>query len=94
MAHRDALADLPIHASWLNQVEIYFSVPQRKAISAVDFANLDALADQSWPPKIATTGRDTVRLGPSAGPSSARCSTAWPCRAGITHATAARPPTN
>jgi hypothetical protein len=34
----------PVHASWLNQVEIYFSVLQRKAISPVDFADLDALA--------------------------------------------------
>jgi hypothetical protein len=38
------LVRLPIHASWLNQVEIYFSVLQRKAISPVDFADLDALA--------------------------------------------------
>ncbi len=38
------LVHLPIHASWLNQVEIYFSVLQRKAISPVDFADLDALA--------------------------------------------------
>jgi DDE superfamily endonuclease len=37
------LVHLPIHASWLNQVEIYFSVLQRKAISPVDFADLDAL---------------------------------------------------
>jgi transposase len=36
----------PIHASWLNQVEIYFSVLQRKAISPVDFADLDALGDR------------------------------------------------
>jgi hypothetical protein len=35
---------LPIHASWLNQVEIYFSVLQRKAINPVDFTDLDALA--------------------------------------------------
>jgi transposase len=40
------LVHLPVHASWLNQVEIYFSVLQRKAISPVDFANLDALADR------------------------------------------------
>lgn len=40
------LVHLPIHASWLNQVEIYFSVLQRKAISPVDFADLDALADR------------------------------------------------
>jgi hypothetical protein len=38
------LVHLPIHASWLNQVEIYFSVTQRNAISPVDFADLDALA--------------------------------------------------
>jgi transposase len=40
------LVHLPIHASWLNQVEIYFSVLQRKAISPVDFPDLDALADR------------------------------------------------
>ena len=40
------LVHLPIHASWLNQIEIYFSVLQRKAISPVDFADLDALADR------------------------------------------------
>ena len=38
------LVHLPIHASWLNQVEIYFSILQRKAIAAGDFANLDDLA--------------------------------------------------
>jgi hypothetical protein len=37
---------LPIHASWLNQVEIYFSVLQRKAISPVDFPDLDALTER------------------------------------------------
>jgi transposase len=40
------LVHLPIHASWLNQVEIYFSVLQRKAIAPVDFADLDTLADR------------------------------------------------
>lgn len=40
------LVHLPIHASWLNQVEIYFSVLQRKAISPVDFADLAALAER------------------------------------------------
>ena len=34
----------PVHASWLNQVEIYFSILQRKAISPADFADLDELA--------------------------------------------------
>jgi transposase len=37
------LVHLPIHASWLNQIEIYFSIVQRKIIKPADFANLDAL---------------------------------------------------
>lgn len=40
------LVHLPIHASWLNQVEIYFSILQRKAISPNDFVNLAALAER------------------------------------------------
>lgn len=40
------LVHLPIHASWLNQIEIYFSVLQRKAISPADFTDLDALTDR------------------------------------------------
>jgi transposase len=38
------LVHLPIHASWLNQIEIYFSILQRKAIATGDFAHLDHLA--------------------------------------------------
>lgn len=34
------LVHLPIHASWLNQVEIYFSVIQRKVLSPNDFRDL------------------------------------------------------
>lgn len=30
----------PVHASWLNQVEIYFSVTQRKVLSPNDFTDL------------------------------------------------------
>jgi len=33
----------PIHASWLNQVEIYFSVLQRKVLTPNDFENLSDL---------------------------------------------------
>ena len=44
-AYRNAwLVHLPIHASWLNQIEIYFSILQRKALTPNDFADLDALA--------------------------------------------------
>ncbi len=31
---------LPVHASWLNQVEIYFSVVQRKVLTPNDFSSL------------------------------------------------------
>jgi hypothetical protein len=34
------LVQLPVHASWLNQVEIYFSVIQRKVLTPNDFADL------------------------------------------------------
>jgi hypothetical protein len=33
----------PVHASWLNQVEIFFSVTQRKVVSPNDFTNLDQI---------------------------------------------------
>jgi hypothetical protein len=33
----------PVHASWLNQAEIYFSVAQRKVLQPNDFVDLDAL---------------------------------------------------
>jgi len=34
----------PVHASWLNQVEIFFSIIQKKVISPNDFASLDDLS--------------------------------------------------
>jgi hypothetical protein len=40
------LVHLPIHASWLNQVEIYFSILQRKAIKPGNFRDLDHLAER------------------------------------------------
>ena len=36
----------PVHASWLNQIEIYFSIIQRKVLTPNDFPNLEALADR------------------------------------------------
>jgi DNA-binding CsgD family transcriptional regulator len=37
------LIHLPVHASWLNQIEIYFSIVQRKVIKPANFADLHAL---------------------------------------------------
>ncbi|HEY8822390.1 MAG TPA: hypothetical protein VIM49_10660 [Dermatophilaceae bacterium] len=33
----------PVHESWLNQVEVYFSIIQRKALSPNDFTDLDVV---------------------------------------------------
>jgi hypothetical protein len=40
---RVTLLHTPIHASWLNQVEIYFSIIQRKVLTPNNFPNLDAV---------------------------------------------------
>jgi hypothetical protein len=46
-AHQNAtLIHLPIHASWLNQIELYFSIVQRKALTPNDFASLDDLGER------------------------------------------------
>ena len=43
---RARLIHLPVHASWLNQIEIYFSIVQRKALTPNDSPNLEALTDR------------------------------------------------
>ncbi|MCG8970320.1 IS630 family transposase [Streptomyces sp. CL12-4] len=40
------LVHTPVHASWLNQVEIYFSVVQRKVVSPNDFTDLTQVGDR------------------------------------------------
>jgi DDE superfamily endonuclease len=40
------LIHLPVHASWLNQVELYFSILQRKALTPNDFGSLEELAER------------------------------------------------
>jgi DDE superfamily endonuclease len=36
----------PVHASWLNQAEIYFSIVQRKVLQPNNFPDLDALEQE------------------------------------------------
>lgn len=36
----------PVHASWLNQIEIYFSILQRKALTPNDFQSLQDVEDR------------------------------------------------
>jgi hypothetical protein len=40
---RIILVHTPVHASWLNQVEIYFSIIQRKVLTPNDFADLETI---------------------------------------------------
>ena len=40
------LIHLPIHASWLNQIELFFSITQRKALTPNHFRSLDELAQR------------------------------------------------
>jgi transposase len=43
-AHPNAIMiHTPVHASWLNQIEIFFSIIQKKVVSPNDFASLDDL---------------------------------------------------
>ena len=43
---RARLIHLPVHASWLNQIELYFSIVQRKALKPNDFPTLQALTNR------------------------------------------------
>jgi len=36
----------PVHASWLNQIEIYFSIVQKKALTPNEFESLQAVQDR------------------------------------------------
>jgi hypothetical protein len=47
------LVHTPVHASWLNQVDVFFSILSRKALHGQSFDTLDALAEriltfQNW----------------------------------------------
>jgi transposase len=44
--HNLRLIHLPVHASWLNQIEIYFSVVQRKVLTPNDFQDLAGVRQQ------------------------------------------------
>jgi hypothetical protein len=36
----------PVHASWLNQIEVYFSIVQRKVLTPNDFPSLEVLHER------------------------------------------------
>jgi hypothetical protein len=43
---RLAQVHAPVHASWLNQMEIYLSIVQRKVLTPNDFTDLNRLAER------------------------------------------------
>jgi len=43
---RIVVVHTPVHASWLNQIEIYFSIIQRKVLTPNDCTSLDELAER------------------------------------------------
>jgi hypothetical protein len=76
-AHPNAvMIRTPVHASWLNQAEIFFSMIQKKVVSPDDFASLDQLSSTL----LAFIDRCNQTARPSAGNSppatSPLCSTA------------------
>ena len=40
------VVSLPVHASWLNQIEIYFSIVQRKVLTPLDVTDKTALTER------------------------------------------------
>ncbi|MGI5430803.1 IS630 family transposase [Streptomyces sp. CA-179760] len=82
------LVHTPVHASWLNQVEIFFSVVQRKVVSPNDFTDLAQVVDRlrAW---IATTPRHSRSSGSSPPPTWTIC---WPGSTGTPPITQKNPP--
>jgi hypothetical protein len=60
----------PLHASWLNQIEIFFSIIQKKAISPNNFANLAELAStllafvERYKPRSRSAGNSPAPTSP------------------------------
>ncbi|WP_436295563.1 MULTISPECIES: transposase [unclassified Variovorax] len=53
----------PVHASWLNQIEIDFSIVQRKVLTPNDFPCLEAVALNGWRTSSATSrARASIRV--------------------------------
>lgn len=82
------LVHTPVHASWLNQVEIFFSVVQRKVVSPNDFTSPRS-GTGSEPSKTATTPRHSRSSGSSPPPTWTIC---WPDSTGTPPITMKNPP--
>ncbi|GGV00744.1 IS630 family transposase [Streptomyces albospinus] len=63
----------PVHASWTNQIEIFFSILQRKVVQPNDFTDLSRSGTGFAPSKAATTPRHSRSSGSSPPPTWTIC---------------------
>jgi len=70
-AHPNAqMVHLPVHASWLNQVEVYFSVIQRKLLTPTTSKTSMSSPPRSSPSRSTTTPPPRPSTGNSPAPTS------------------------
>ncbi|MGH8884907.1 MAG: transposase [Egibacteraceae bacterium] len=74
------LIHLPVHASWLNQVEICFSVVQRKVLTPTTPLILTKSRSGCWPSRPTTSRSPPRSSGSSPAKTSMPCSPAPPTR--------------
>jgi hypothetical protein len=67
------LVHLPIHAFWLNQIEIYFSIVQRKVLNPNDFTDLSEVTIGCWPSNAAMSRPRYRSTGASPEPTWPTC---------------------
>ncbi|MGK5640284.1 transposase [Streptomyces sp. URMC 126] len=63
----------PVHASWLNQVEIYFSVVRRKAVTPNSFTDLAQVRDRLRNSRATTAPRHSHSSGSPPPPTRTIC---------------------
>jgi hypothetical protein len=71
------LVHLPVHASWLNQIEIYFSVVQRKVLTPTTSWISPKSSSGCWASSVATSRPPSRSTGGSPEPTWSSCSAGW-----------------
>jgi DDE superfamily endonuclease len=71
------LVHTPVHSSWLNQVEIYLSIVQRKCLTPNDFASLAAIEQRLLGFQRRYEQAAKPLSGSSPAPTSPSCCGAW-----------------
>jgi hypothetical protein len=71
------LVHLPVHASWLNQIEIYFSVVQPKVLTPTTSWISPRSSSGCWASSVATSRPPSRSTGGSPEPTWTSCSDGW-----------------